>query len=388
MEAKNRPLTLALTLLCENPQRLTGLTSLYHEFVSWSLKQDDDLRWLVYVGPGQSWVIDDPRITVVRKYPANDHLIRRILSDLFLVANDAASRGAECLVTTGLCPVFRTIPVAMHMLSLQHLEEQNKIGILRRWYRTWIADYGMSNADLVITNTNYALKRMKKRWPGCAEKTIQSYEGLQHEVFHQRGDSDEVNCLAKVYDLEPGYLFWCSNFYPYKQAELLFDAYALLDEDVRQNHPLVMVGGGGWGGLDSAKNRADELGISKQVKFLGWVPDEHLPMLYRQAGLFCLASREETFGRCVLEALACGTPCVVNAIEVMSEAGGDVAVQVDFHDAPAVSDNILRILSDTSYRKELSSRGIRHAENFSFSKLAAERIEAIRGMLARPLEEI
>jgi len=42
---------LALSLLCENPLRKTGLTSLFVEFVGRSLKQYSDLEWVVYVAP-------------------------------------------------------------------------------------------------------------------------------------------------------------------------------------------------------------------------------------------------------------------------------------------------------------------------------------------------
>src|SRR5688572_22340989 len=65
---------IALSLLCENPQRKTGLTTTYHEFVGRSLKLFPDLSWVVFVGPNQEWRVDDPRVEVVRSFPANDRI--------------------------------------------------------------------------------------------------------------------------------------------------------------------------------------------------------------------------------------------------------------------------------------------------------------------------
>jgi phosphatidylinositol alpha-1,6-mannosyltransferase len=60
-----------------------------------------------------------------------------------------------------------------------------------------------------------------------------------------------------------------------------------------------------------------ELGLSEQVRFLGFVPEDDLPDLYRASDLFLLCTREaaerqevEGFGLVFLEAQACGTPVV------------------------------------------------------------------------------
>ena len=61
---------LALSILCENPLRRTGLTTTYHEFVARGLKLCPDVSWVVFVGPNQPWRVEDPRVEVVRDFPA------------------------------------------------------------------------------------------------------------------------------------------------------------------------------------------------------------------------------------------------------------------------------------------------------------------------------
>ena len=94
-----------MSALCEHPSRRTGLTTLFHEFIRRSLALFDDLEWIVFAGPGQDWAVPSPRVQVVRRYPANDRLMRRLLADHFLVPADARRRGADALLTVGFVPV-------------------------------------------------------------------------------------------------------------------------------------------------------------------------------------------------------------------------------------------------------------------------------------------
>ncbi len=374
---------LALSLLCENPLRKTGLTSLFVELVGRSLEQYPNLEWVVYVAPEHDWAVEHERLTVVRDYAGSNRMKERLLADHFKVAPDAKKRGVECLVTVGFVPLVTAgLPVAMHMLSLQHLTKDNEVGFLRSLYRKWAASSGLAKADLIITNTEFAISQILEVNPEVKPKIMQSYEGLQHEFYVPEAEASEVAKLKEKFAIEPGYLYWCSNFYPYKQAEKFFNAYALLSDEEKATLPIVMVGGGGWGdGFERAMEHAETLGIDQHVTKLGWVDDEDLAMLYRQSKFFVLASREETFGRCVIESMACGRPCVVNDIPVMHEVTDGQALIVDF-DKPDVAAKALRTLHTNEAKyAELAQGGIERAKAFDFDLLAQERVEAIQKLI-------
>jgi glycosyltransferase involved in cell wall biosynthesis len=373
---------LALSILCENPHRKTGLTTLFHEFVARGLKLFPEVNWLIFAGPDQEWSIQDSRVEVNRDFPANDQINRRLFADHFQVPGVARKRGADALLTVGFVPTRKTLPTAMHVLSLQHLDPRNNMGLARGLYRRWTTRFSWPKADLALTNSRFAIEQIFSVCPELAGRVVQSYEGLQHEQFNPIAAPDEIARLERKFEVRPGYFLWTSNFYPYKQAGLLIAGYAKLPAEIRAAHPLVMAGADWDNMLAVAREQVNELGIEGDVKFLGWVDDSWLAPLYRHGAAFCLASREETFGRCVIEAMACGTPCVVNDIPIMREVTKGHSLIIDFTNADALQAALLNAATDESVRSRLREAGIRRAADFTFEKLVSERIRAIRRMLA------
>lgn len=372
---------IALSLLCENPRRKTGLSSAYHELVARSLPLFPDLSWIVFVGPNQDWRVDDPRVKVIRDFPANDQLRRRLLADHFQVPAAARAHGADVMLSTGFVPVRKCLPTAMHVLSLQHLDKSNRIGAARAWYRQWAMKHSWPKADLIITNSKFAVSQILAVFPEFKDRLVQSYEGLQHETFNTQARPGEVEQLRARLNLEPGYFLWLSNFYPYKQAELLIAGYAALDADTRRRHPLVLVGGDWENQLAICREQARTLGVEADSRFLGWVADDELAPLYRHALAHCLASREETFGRTVIESMASGTPCIVNDIPIMHEVTAGHALVVDFRNTSRVTEALHRLATDPALRARLRDEGLARARDFTFEKFTTERVTAIQRLV-------
>jgi glycosyltransferase involved in cell wall biosynthesis len=78
---------------------------------------------------------------------------------------------------------------------------------------------------------------------------------------------------------------------------------------------------GGTGPLRSAlEARVRSLGLGRQVTFLGYVPDDRLPIVYRAAEINVLPTIAlEGFGLTAAEALAVGTPSMVTPIGALPE---------------------------------------------------------------------
>jgi glycosyltransferase involved in cell wall biosynthesis len=371
---------LALSTLCENPRRKTGLTTQFHEFVQNSLTLYPEVSWIVFADPLYEWTINHPRVTVVRSFRDNQNLARRLFADHILVPLAARRMNASALLTVGFVPFLKTLPTPMQLNVLTHLSGNDKLGFWRKHYRKWMMDRGLRRADLVITNSLWAADRITNYAPWSRDCLLVSYEGLDHSVFHPGKVDGEAEEVRRKFRIAPEYFLWVSNFYPYKQADLLLKAYARCPQELRKRHQMVMIGGS-FGHGETIRELVANLGIQDDVKFLGWIDDRWLAPLYRNAVAHCFASREETFGRSVAEALACGTPCVLNDIPIMREVSGGQALLVDFQDLDAVSIALQQVVSDQDLRERLRQGGFQQASRYAFAKLASERMDAIIALL-------
>jgi glycosyltransferase involved in cell wall biosynthesis/ADP-heptose:LPS heptosyltransferase len=360
---------LALSILCEDPNRRTGLSTLFPAFVSESLRLFPDVDWIIFAGQEQPWSVTGKRVEVVRRFPANNHLLARLRADHFRVASAAKAQGAAALLTVGFSPLVRAgLPTIMHVFTVHHMRPG---GGLRAAYRRWAIKHGLQCAALVIANSNWTAEHLSVR-PG---RLLVSYEGLYRELFRPEGPADPSYPNGS-------YLLWASNFYPYKRADLALAAYARVPLAVRNRFPLLLVGGDWNGGRTKAEATVKELGLSQHVKFLGWVADDQLPALYRGARAHVLSTAEETFGRTVLEAMACGCPCVLQDLPVLREVTADSAVFVDFNDTAAAGAALHAMCVDDALRGKLRASGLERAARFSFERLAKERVEAVLRVVA------
>jgi glycosyltransferase involved in cell wall biosynthesis len=91
--------------------------------------------------------------------------------------------------------------------------------------------------------------------------------------------------------------------------------------EVKHQVPDVWLAIAGKGSLRMPlEQKAQELGLQNHVKFLGYVPDEQLPVAYQAADLTIVPSQSlEGFGLILLESLACGTPVLSTPVGGMPE---------------------------------------------------------------------
>ena len=83
------------------------------------------------------------------------------------------------------------------------------------------------------------------------------------------------------------------------------------------------------GGEGPLRAELEALAASLKVpaRFLGYIPDEDLPALYRAADLFVLPTRElEGFGLVAIEAMGCGTPAMGTPVGAIPEVLGPLGL--------------------------------------------------------------
>jgi glycosyltransferase involved in cell wall biosynthesis len=103
--------------------------------------------------------------------------------------------------------------------------------------------------------------------------------------------------------------------------------------------------------------------------------DDEILEKYGTADIISLVSTYEGFGMPILEAQAVGRPVISSNILSMPEVAGDAACLVDPYNVSAIREGILKIITDSDYREELTRKGQLNIKRFDPEKIALQYLD-------------
>lgn len=131
--------------------------------------------------------------------------------------------------------------------------------------------------------------------------------------------------------------------------------------------------------------RAERLGVGGQVRLEGYVDDEALAELYRQAAVFFFPSVYEGFGLPVLEAMACGLPVVATCVSSLPEVAGEVAYYCSATDPHDMARALAQALRERGGRSCRRAAALARAALFRWEETAATYARLFRRVMRRRL---
>ncbi|MCU1462340.1 MAG: glycosyltransferase [Acidimicrobiales bacterium] len=167
--------------------------------------------------------------------------------------------------------------------------------------------------------------------------------GVDHARFRPDEDAPGADAAALArHGIRPPYVAFVGTIEPRKDVPGLVAAFDRI-ADAWPDVTLVIAGGGGWGERQAATAVAAARHHDRIVR-PGYVDDDAVPALLRQAAVVAYPSLAEGFGLPALEALACGAPLVTSTGSAMEEVTGDAASLVAPGDRVALADALAATL--------------------------------------------
>ena len=120
---------------------------------------------------------------------------------------------------------------------------------------------------------------------------------------------------------------------------------------------------------------------NRNLKFLGFVPEDHLPALLSGATISLYPSLYEGFGLPVLESMASGAPVITSNRGSLPEITGGAAILVDPENVDAMAEAIFGLLEDESLRNHLKVMGRTRASEFTWQRTASETLSLYRELV-------
>ena len=207
--------------------------------------------------------------------------------------------------------LFRKSGIINTIHDMGAWDSANTMKISQKIYWRMTLKHAAKISEKIITVSNFSKSRIKEILKYPEEKIEVVYSAIYDGVIksHDLSFSD----IKKEYKLPDKYIMTLSTLEPRKNLNLLLDGYTKIQNKV--DYDLVLVGREGW----RIKKIIAKFNKEGRVHITGFVKDEHVSAIYKNAICFIFPSLYEGFGLPPIEALASGTPVISSNAASMPE---------------------------------------------------------------------
>ncbi|MCX6761910.1 MAG: glycosyltransferase family 1 protein [Candidatus Moranbacteria bacterium] len=370
---------------CRKPQTGIGqvTTSFLKKLIAKELKsakQKNESEYILYLEEDlpKDFVLPKnfQKRTLLPLYRRDD-LIRKIWWEKYLLPRHVKKDSCDVFFSLYQCPTTLS-GRAKHLMLVHDIIPSlfpEYLDNARRKHYQKLTEKAIAKADKILTVSKRTEKDLIQHLQIPADRISTNYISID-DVYGKLASAETSKKVLKKYKLNPGYIFAGGGMEIRKNISGVIQAYKLL-LDKNKNLPFItelpklVIYGKPLPNLSlaiDAEKLVKELNLTKQVKFLGAVPQEHLPALFKNAALFVYPSHYEGFGMQILEAMSQGTPAIASKSSSLPEVGLDSILYCHADDTREISLVMKKVLTDKHLRDTLSQRGRERAKLFSWDK--------------------
>lgn len=354
----------------------TGTENYSFQILKHLSKIDIENSYKVYIRP--SVYIDK------KDWPNNFEFIKinmpRLWTQLGLSLRTFVDNLDVLFVPSHTLPLFRKpglkTVMTIHDLGSEYLPQYHQIK--QRLYLSFMIHYQIKTTSHLIAVSEATKKDLIKKIGVKPEKISVVYEG----VNFTEDKIDSKRYIINNFDTSKNkYLLFVGTIQPRKNLERLIKSYHKFVTQQKTDCPnLVLAGGKGWLS-EEIYNLPKELKIEDKVKFLGYVSDLDLPILYKNAEAFVFPSLFEGFGLPILEAMFYKIPVLTSNTSSLPEVAGDAAILVDPYSQESIYKGLIKI-SDKNDTTKLLIKASEQIKKFDWQKSAKETLEVLKQVAA------
>jgi glycosyltransferase involved in cell wall biosynthesis len=276
------------------------------------------------------------------------------------------------------------LPSLYQPWDLQHLHlpeffTPEAIAFRETRYRAFCA-----RAARVIVATSYARHDLMDRYGLDPGKIVVVPAPPPISVYPPPTPADLERSASRLH-LPRDFLFYPAQTWPHKNHLRLLRAIALLRDRDALAIQLVCSGrlSEHFGAIRDAVN---ELGLTRQVRFLGYVSPTELHALYRLGRALIFPSLFEGWGFPVVEAFWVGQPVACARVTSLPDLVDDAALLFDPTDVEEIAGSIARIWNDAPLRHDLVARGRDRIQGLEWTRVARVARAHYRAVAGRRLD--
>lgn len=204
------------------------------------------------------------------------------------------------------------------------------------------------------------------------DKQIETVYNFVDERIYYKHETEHLKMQYGIQDDEK-VIIHISNFRHVKRVPDVIDAFDIIQKQVKSK--LLLVGDGPE--ITVVCRMVKEKGLENHVLFLG--KQENIEEILSFSDLKLLLSEKESFGLVLLEAMACGVPCIGTNIGGIPEVieDGKSGFLCELGDVRKVADKAIMLLQDEQLHKQFSEAALFRTETQFSAKKVVEQYEQI-----------
>ena len=304
--------------------------------------------------------------------------------DVVLMPSLFEGLGNDSVTSIGLLPhTYLSAVVLYDLIPLAMPQEYLQDGIRNKWYREKLEH--LKRADLALAISEFT-REEATRLLGMESHRMVVIGAAADGVFKRLdlAEHEQIRIRKRMGISKPFVLSVASANEHRKNVAGLFQAFAMLPQDIKHRFQLVIPGSATLADKDVTLHRAREAGLSDgDVVLTGYVTDDDLAALYNLCSLSVFPSLYEGFGLPVLEAMACGVPVICSLTTSLPEVMSCDEALFDPASPSAIAAKMTEVLADDAFADWLVGNGRRQVARFSWDRSAELALAAFEDALGR-----
>jgi len=216
-------------------------------------------------------------------------------------------------------------------------------------------------AEKIVVGSSYTLNKLQAffKFPD-SKMCLLSENGVSTRFF---ADQAKTKKDSKVN------LLFVGRLVAFKCPDILIEAVSRLNETIKSKIQLTIVGDGDE--RSYLEQMVQTRNLDDIVNFVGKITQEETLEYYRKADIFCFPSIRESGGAVVLEAMACGLPCIVantgGVVDYVTEETGFKIEPISREYLTQELTKKIEIISENEdLREKMSTKAIERTREFEW----------------------
>lgn len=273
-------------------------------------------------------------------------------------------------------PIFADFPYIVTIHDLIHMHHPEFLPAKEIYIRKITYKIIAKNAVLVVCESN-AVKQDINKYLDIPNERIRIIPSPpQRNNILLSPDPQKEKKIREQYNLPSKFLFYPAQFWPHKNHKNLVKAIHFIKQVYNEDVRLILVGSK----KDSFQNIMDEiksLKLEDKIQYLGYVPDEDMPYLYKLATALVMPTFFESLSIPIWEAFYFGLPVASSNVCALPEQVMDAGLIFDPNNIKDISEKIYLIWTNKNKREELTQKGHKRIQEMTLENYSKQWAEII-----------